>query len=154
MATAVQTAPADAGQTDSLAAGLRRYLQLRDEKAALAEEAKAVSSQLDKLEESLIERMAMDGVQSLNIDGRLCYRSVERHCQFRDDIKGDPQRMEKAFRSLAAMGAAGIIKRSIHPSTLRAWVNELAEAAGGEVPPKVAKLLSIYEQDRLNVRKA
>lgn len=135
-------------------ASLRRVLILRERKAEIFKELKGVSKQLDELEQAVIERMALDGIQSLKIDGHLCFRSVERHCQFRDEIKDDPAKMDRAFRTLAGFGASGIIKRSIHPLTLRAWVNEQAQANDGQVPQKIARLLTIFEQYRLNVRKA
>jgi predicted transcriptional regulator len=140
--------------SDVLSARLKLYLKISDETDAMDAALKEQKKKRDQLEESIVEQMAVEDVQSVNVDGRLCYRITNRHCSFKQEVKDTPSLMDRAFRAIAAMGASGIIKRSINSSTLRAWVNEQAEAREDKaVPPKLLKFLDVYEDFTLGVRK-
>lgn len=126
----------------SVVSELVKWKKRKTELNKLVDEAK---KEYGAAEEAMLEflmRMAQQGtryyasVGQVTIDGKNIHASISE------------ENREKAFKEIEAMGRAEIIKRTIHPSTLEAFVSELQDTG---VP--VPKHISVFETPKLSFAK-
>lgn len=141
--------------SEPLSARLKLFLAVRKETKRMDDELKAQKKKLAAMEESLVEQMAIEDVQSVSVDGSLIYRTTRRFAALKEEVKDNPTLLQRSYRAIAAMGGGGLIKKTINTNSMRAWVSELAEAQEDkQVPAKLLKYVDVYEDFTLSVRDA
>lgn len=116
---------------------IMKLVKAREKKKALAAELEAASSEAATAEDEMIEYFRTHELQStapyegfgkVEIDGMKVMARINIADQ------------EEAFAEIEKMGRGDIIKRSVHPSTLNTFVNELLDN-GSRVPEKIGYFL-------------
>ena len=114
-------------------------------KTELNKEVKEAGSEYAAAETNMIEyllRMAQQGTRHYAGIGQVTIDGKNIHASITEENK------EIAFKEIEEMGRGEIIKRSVHPSTLEAFVSELQDT-GVAVP----KHISVYETPKLSFAK-
>ena len=114
-------------------------------KTELNKEVKEAGSEYAAAETNMIEylmRMAQQGTRQYAGIGQVTIDGKNIHASISEENK------EIAFKEIEAMGRGEIIKRSVHPSTLEAFVSELQDT-GVAVPQHI----SVYETPKLSFAK-
>lgn len=104
--------------------------RLKTELNKRVEEAKSKYGAAEEAMRILFERRAIQGTKRYAGFGQVSIDGVDVYPSIPEEDK------EKAFKEIEAMGRSEIIKRTIHPSTLESFVNELLDA-GQKVPEHV-----------------
>lgn len=121
---------------------LVKWKRRKTELNKLVDEAK---KEYGAAEEAMLEyltRMAVQGTRQYAGIGQVTIDGKNIHASITEENR------EKAFKEIEAMGRGEIIKRTIHPSTLEAFVSELQDTG---VP--VPKHISVFETPKLSFAK-
>lgn len=131
----------------NVAAGARRYLELRAQKDALSAELEDIKRELAKLAADMIDAMDEAGLDSFAADGHSFF--------IRTSLKASlPAEQFDAFREkLEEHGCGQIVKPAINARTLESFVREQAADNGGEVPEWIGAYVSVFYKPDLSVRK-
>ena len=114
-------------------------------KTELNKQIKEAGSEYAAAETNMIEyllRVAAQGTRYYANIGQVTIDGKNIHASITEENK------ELAFKEIEAMGRGEIIKRTVHPSTLEAFVSELQDTG---VP--VPKHISVYETPKLSFAK-
>jgi hypothetical protein len=114
------------------------------EKASLEDQLKTANKGIDDIELKMVDIMTALDMDNFKHDGKMFYQFVQSHPRVINE--------EGFFAALTKAGEGGIIKRTIHPQTLKAWVKERALEA--EWAQHWGEWLEIFEKIRIGVRKA
>lgn len=123
---------------------LKRYLELKGELDELSEQASQRRAEMTLIESRLLEQFALNGLQSMNIDGCCVYHNVEKYANAKKEFR--PQLVEWARRT----GLDDMIV--LQPASFKSWCREQIEQ--GELPAEIAGMVDIFEKPSLRVRKA
>ena len=102
----------------------KRLIALRDEQAKHEAAAAKAKDAADKAEAALVEAFALEGVQSVNIDGRTVYR--------RKDLivsKAKGVGTDAVIETIEAIGWGSLIGETYNAQTLKATVRECRDRA-------------------------
>jgi hypothetical protein len=122
--------------------------ELQEKKALLQEELKDVNGQIKDTTGLLSEQMINHEIQNFNRNGRLFYLATQRY------ISAVASMREQLHETLRERGFGDLIKETVHPQTLRAFVREQIEENDDEVPEWLDDLVTVYEEDQVRIRKA
>ena len=111
-------------------------------KESLEGELRDVNRAIDEKEMAMVDIMAALELPSFKHGGKTFYQYVQSHPRIINE--------EGFFALLKEYGEDGIIKRTVHPQTLKAWVKE----KGLEWSERFAGKLEIFEKVKIGVRKA
>jgi hypothetical protein len=126
---------------------IARFVALRRERDRLMRELDEVKAESARVEDELREQFIEAGVQNVkSSDGATVYIAPEVLASVRADV--EPETMRAAFD---AAGIGWMVRETVHPSTLRAWIAEQRKTAN-EIPPEVAGVINLCEQHRVRVR--
>lgn len=125
----------------------KRYVELYDQLADLAEQSKKLQDEKDKLEPILAEQMTAIGQNSTHIDGRrLTVRTTPRIGK-----KGEVS-TEALCEALKGTEWAFLVKEAVNAQTLQATMKEVVEEKGS-LPPELEPLLRKWDQTVVAVTK-
>jgi septal ring factor EnvC (AmiA/AmiB activator) len=118
-------------------------------KRELEEELKQVNKEIEKLELALAEIMSEHALSNFTIDEL---------GQFILAIRTFPTILneEKFFAWLEAQGDSGLIKRTVHPQTLRAYFGEKQkefEEKGGDLRAELNGIIGVFEKVSIMFRR-
>lgn len=133
-------------EASSVIARLKRFAELTMQKRDLEAQLRPIEEELRELEEPTIEDMALEGMQSMNVDGQCLYRQREFFARLKPDIDKDA-----ALTRLMEAGYAHCLGLSWQ--TLKALAKEWSEE-GTEPPAIIKELCEVGEVFRLRCRKA
>lgn len=125
-----------------LVAELVRCKRLKTELNKQVKEAQAAYGAADEAMLAFLDRMAAQGTRQYAGVGQVTIDGVEVHPSITEEDR------ETAYAEIEAMGRGEIIKRTIHPSTLEAFVNELKDT-GVPVPAHI----KVFERPKLSFAK-
>jgi len=114
----------------------------------LKKQLETATQEKERWEAEVFTLMFNEDIQNLKIDDKLVYRKVEPYPSILEE--------KDFFEFLEETGNDGIIKRTIHPKTLKGWydsyieLNKDNEEAIAELEP----LLKVFEKKSVGVRKA
>jgi sulfatase maturation enzyme AslB (radical SAM superfamily) len=111
------------------------------EKASLEDQLKTVNKGIDDIELKMVDIMTALDMDNFKHDGKMFYQFVQSHPRVTDE--------EGFFALLEEYGEGGIIKRTVHPQTLKAWCKDKSLEWG----ERLAGKLEIFEKIRIGVRK-
>lgn len=130
---------------------LEEFEKVHDERQRLKDELKAVQEEYDRLRyEVVLEAMGENGLLDEHGKGS-CTTPSGRKLYITTDTKAYIRKEDEpeAHGAIRAMGYEELIRETVHPSTLTAWVrNRLEEAE--EIPPGI----QMYQQDKAVLRKS
>jgi len=99
---------------------LKEFVALENRKKELDSELKAIAAKLDDLEQALVPQFLQDGVQSMQIDGRVVYLA--------QDIYPSPASDRSAVVDALKQSELGqYVSENFNTQSLRAFVREVAE---------------------------
>lgn len=122
-----------------------RLVELRARKEELESQLKAVNAELGEVNRQLADRMATEELQGFTRGKHQFYLRTD--CF----VSVVAERRDDLVAWLKAHGAGELVKETVHPQTLRAYVRELNDA--GELPAELAEMVRIYEPLVVGVRK-
>jgi len=121
-------------------------LSYRLEKEDAEERLKRANERIRQVEGEIVATMQAEEIDKFGHDGFLFFPRVESHPSVNKD-------MEALFHTwLEQHGEDGILRRTVHPSTLKAWYKQNADRFAEELSEK--GLVKVYEEIRVSVRKA
>ena len=124
-----------------------RLKELREKEAQLKSELSEIKNQLNDTTNRLSEQMINQEIQNFSRNGLQFYLSTRTHV---NDVAA---RREELFNKLKEQGYGDIVKETVHPQTLKAFVRELKEENDDELPDWLDGLVRIYEEDEVRMKK-
>lgn len=124
---------------------IKRVIELDEEIGELSAKANQLKAERTRLEEMLVEQYAMNGLTSMNCDGRTLYRNVEKYANAKAECRD--QIVEWARRE----GLADMI--AVNPARFKSWCKERIQE-DGNLPAEIADKVTFYERVSLRNRKA
>jgi hypothetical protein len=122
---------------------LKKYIEAEREKRRIETELQEVKAKLQELSEQVLNVFELEGLQSLKLEDGV---TIALRTDIRANIPADKR--EEAYEEFKRQGFDGIVKETIHPKTLEAWVREYASINGVELPEWAAPYVEVYEQTR------
>jgi hypothetical protein len=113
-------------------------------KEATEEQLKNINGKIELVEQQILQKMQEEELDKFACDDRLFYPIVQQQPSVNKEVEG------AFFFWLEQRGEEGIIKRTIHPQTLKAWYKENADSYAEELSEK--KYLSVFEKVRIGTR--
>lgn len=131
-----------------------RFVSLEHEKRDLEERLEEIKQEMNRLQETILERWSDVGQKAAKIRGYTVYVASDFWCTKRPGVD-----TEEVCRRLEAVGLGNLVSPSYSAQSLKAWVRErLAEVPEGSdpsqfVPDEIAEVLQWGENIRLRMRK-
>jgi hypothetical protein len=135
----------DQGTGTTVLADLAKLLMEQKAAKKAAEDATSTANkEIERLEGVMIEQMTLQEIDKFAAHGQLFFPLVQQQPSVNKEVEG------AFFFWLEQRGEEGIIKRTIHPQTLKAWYKENADSYAEELSEK--KYLSVFEKVRIGTR--
>jgi len=119
---------------------------LRDQKKKAEDALKEINERIAQTEEQLVAAMVAEEMQNFTRNGRQFVLTSRTYA----NAKAGMMPAVCAWMKDNALG--DMVKESIHPQTLQAWVKEQIEEAGA-LPEELEPLLNVYEKSGISIRK-
>lgn len=129
-------------QIDTLIAASDRLLLLRREKEELETSLSTLNRGIEETEAAMLTNMEAVGIDKFAHAGKLFYPIVQSYPKILDQ--------DKFYTWLEDHGEDGIIKRTVHPQTLRAWYKEAALVHGEQLVGE--RMIEAFEKIKVGVR--
>ena len=131
--------------TGSLADRAKILLEARRQKEVAEELLRTANLSIERAEQSLYEQMQQENIEKFAAHGMLFYPIVQAFPSVNKELENE------FFEWLEAKNESGIIKRTIHNQTLRAWWSANSDQFAEEISAN--QFLKIYEKIRIASRK-
>ena len=122
--------------------------ELQELKSLLEGRLKKINELITDTVRLLAGEMINHEIQNFKRNGRLFYLTTLR------DIRAVASMREQLCEVLRERGFGDLIKKTVHPQTLRAFVREQIEENDDEVPEWLDDLVTVYEEDQVRIRKS
>jgi len=122
--------------------------QKRDEKKEIESKLKELNTEIEAVEAQLFQLMLEEEIQSFQRSGYTFYMQVSPYPSVLPEIK------EEFYNWLKENGYGSLIQETINHNSLRAWVKEILEENGDELPEELQPILKIFEKQTVGIRKA
>ena len=119
---------------------------LRDQKKKAEDALKEINEMIAQTEEQLVEQMVEEEMQNFTRNGKQFILTNRTHANAKAGM------MPAICDWMKENDLADMVKESIHPQTLQAWVKEQIEEAGS-LPEKLSELVNVYEKSGISIRK-
>ena len=119
---------------------------LRDQKKKAEDALKEINERIAQTEEQLVEQMVAEEMQNFTRNGKQFILTSRTYASAKSGMMPDICDWRKD-NDLGDM-----VKESIHPQTLQAWVKEQIEEAGA-LPKDLSELVNVYEKSGISIRK-
>jgi len=126
-----------------IADDLVRY---RDQKKEIEEALKEINELIAQTEEQLVNSMVEEEMQNFTRNGRQFILTNRTYANAKAGM------MPEICSWMKDNGLEDMVKESIHPQTLQAWVKEQIEE-GGALPEELSELVNVYEKSGISIRK-
>jgi hypothetical protein len=126
-----------------IADDLVRY---RDQKKEIEEALKATNELIAQTEEQLVTAMVEEEMQNFTRNGRQFILTNRTYANAKAGM------MPAVCEWMKDNGLADMVKESVHPQTLQAWVKEQIEEVGA-LPEELEPLVNVYEKSGISIRK-
>lgn len=123
-----------------------RLGKLKEKEAQLKKELSAVNVLIKDTTKLLTEQMVNQEIQNFNRNGKLFYLVTNRY------VNDVATRREELYQVLREQGFGDLIKATIHPQTLKAFVKEQIEENDEELPEWLDGLVRVYEEEEVRVK--
>ncbi len=122
-----------------------RLVTLRDRKKELEDELKEVNAEIAGTEEQLVSAMIEEEMQNFTRNGKQFILTNRTYANAKAGM------MPAICEWMKDNGLADMVKESVHPQTLQAWVKEQLEEAGA-LPEELEPLINVYEKSGISIR--
>ena len=120
--------------------------ELRDQKKKSEDMLKEINEMIAQTEEQLVAAMIEEEMQNFTRNGKQFILTSRTYANAKAG-------MMPAICDWMKDNALGdMVKESIHPQTLQAWVKEQIEEAGA-LPEDLSELVNVYEKSGISIRK-
>lgn len=123
-----------------------RLGKLKEKEAQLKKELSAVNVLIKDTTKLLTEQMVNQEIQNFNRNGKVFYLVTNRY------VNDVATRREELYQVLREQGYGDLIKATIHPQTLKAFVKEQIEENDEELPGWLDGLVRVYEEEAVRVK--
>lgn len=127
----------------TIADKLARY---RDKKKEIEEALKETNELIAQTEEQLANLMIEEEMQNFTRNGRQFILTTRTYANAKSGM------MPEICSWMKNNGLEDMVKESVHPQTLQAWVKEQLEEAGA-LPEELEPLINVYEKPGISIRK-
>lgn len=124
---------------------IKRVIELDDQIKDLGAQVNQLKAERSQLEQRLVEQYALNGLTSMNCDGRTLYRNVEKFANAKPECRAEI--VEWARQS----GLADMV--AVNPARFKAWCAERIKE-DGDLPAELTDKVTFYERISLRNRKA
>lgn len=122
-----------------------RLVTLRDRKKELEDELKEVNAEIAGTEEQLVSAMIEEEMQNFTRNGRQFVLTTRTYANAKSGM------MPALCTWMKENGLKDMVKESIHPQTLQAWVKETIDETGA-LPEELNELVNVYEKSGISIR--
>ena len=119
---------------------------LRDQKKKTEDALKEINEMITQTEEQLVAAMIEEEMQNFTRNGRQFILTSRTYANAKAGM------MPKVCDWMKDNALGDMVKESIHPQTLQAWVKEQIEEAGS-LPEELSELVNVYEKSGISIRK-
>lgn len=126
-----------------IADDLVRY---RDRKKEIEEALKEINALITETEEQLVSAMIEEEMQNFTRNGRQFILTNRTYANAKAGM------MPEICSWMKDNGLEDMVKESVHPQTLQAWVKEQLEEVGA-LPEELEPLVNVYEKSGISIRK-
>jgi len=120
--------------------------ELREGKKELEDFVKEVNAAIDATEQALVAAMVEEEMQNFTRNGRQFILTNRTYANAKAGM------MPEICSWMKDNGLEDMVKESVHPQTLQAWVKEKMEEAGA-LPEELEPMLNVYEKSGISIRK-
>lgn len=121
---------------------------LKEKEARLKDELSNTRIQIKNIKKDLVNQMINYEVQNFKHNGNIFYLTTNIY------VRDVASRREELYSTLRDNGYGSLIKETVHPQTLKAFVKELMAENGDEVPEWLNGLVTVYEEQEARMKKA
>ncbi len=125
-----------------IADDLVRY---RDRKKEIEEALKEINALITETEEQLVSAMIEEEMQNFTRNGRQFVLTTRTYANAKSGM------MPALCTWMKENGLKDMVKESIHPQTLQAWVKETIGETGA-LPEELNELVNVYEKSGISIR--
>ena len=123
---------------------------LNNRKKELEQGLKRVNADIEAVNENLVAEMVENEIQNFKRNNITYYLQT----QYYASIIGEESAQNQFFENLREEGYGDIIKETVHPQTLRAFVKEqINSTEDGELPEYMKGLVHVHTKEKVNTRK-
>ena len=119
---------------------------LRDQKKKAEDALKEINEMISQTEEQLVAAMVAEEMQNFTRNGRQFVLTSRTYANAKAGM------MPEICSWMKNNGLEDMVKESVHPQTLQAWVKEQLEEAGA-LPEDLSELVNVYEKSGISIRK-
>lgn len=121
-------------------------VRYRDQKKEIEEALKEINELIAQTEEQLVNSMIEEEMQNFTRNGRQFILTSRTYANAKAGM------MPKVCDWMKDNELGDMVKESIHPQTLQAWVKEQIEEVGA-LPEELSELVNVYEKSGISIRK-
>jgi hypothetical protein len=121
---------------------------LKEKEARLKDELSNTRIQIKNIKKDLVNQMINYEVQNFKHNDNIFYLTTNIY------VSDVASRREELYSTLRDNGYGSLIKETVHPQTLKAFVKELMAENGDEVPEWLNGLVTVYEEQEARMKKA
>ena len=125
-----------------------RLKSLRDQKATLEEQIKALNEEIEQTDGQLGSMMIDSETQNFTHSG------VQFSLTSKIRASAIAERKQDLFYALRKNGFGSLIQENVNANSLSAFVKEQMEEGGDELPFWLEDLVSVYQHNTVSMRKA
>ena len=126
-----------------IADDLVRY---RDQKKEIEDALKEINTLITETEEQLVAAMVEEEMQNFTRNGKQFILTNRTYANAKAGM------MPEICSWMKDNGLEDMVKESVHPQTLQAWVKEQIEEVGA-LPEELSELVNVYEKSGISIRK-
>jgi hypothetical protein len=119
---------------------------LRDQKKKAEDALKEINEMISQTEEQLVAAMVAEEMQNFTRNGRQFILTNRTYANAKAGM------MPEICSWMKDNGLKDMVKESVHPQTLQAWVKERIEEDGA-LPGELDELMNVYEKSGISIRK-
>ena len=119
---------------------------LRDQKKKSEDMLKEINEMIAQTEEQLVAAMVAEEMQNFTRNGRQFVLTSRTYANAKAGM------MPAICDWMKGHELGDMVKESIHPQTLQAWVKEQIEEVGA-LPEDLSELVNVYEKSGISIRK-
>lgn len=119
---------------------------LRDQKKKAEDALKEINEMISQTEEQLVAQMVEEEMQNFTRNGRQFILTSRTYANAKAGM------MPAICDWMKGHELGDMVKESVHPQTLQAWVKEKMEEAGA-LPEELEPMLNVYEKSGISIRK-
>jgi len=123
-----------------------KLVELRDRKKTIEDALKELNEVINQTEEQLVAAMVEEEMQNFTRNSHQFILTTRTYANAKSGM------MPAVCDWMKGNGMEGIVKESIHPQTLQAWVKEQIEELGA-LPEELVELVNVYEKSGISIRK-